>query len=130
MTPEEIRSAVTTHINASWSDTHIVWPNRTYAPSGVAWIKPRVLMGETAEEEKGTDGVGLRSGVVINGIFIPGDSGNRIGLQYAATFEALFRRREIGGIIFGEPYTREIGDDPNGYYHISVTVPFYAWVGE
>ncbi len=130
MTPEEIRSDVMTHISASWTDTAIVFPNYEYVPTGVSWIRPVVIMGETAEDEKGSDGVGLRSGVLMNSIFTVGNSGDRIGLQYATTFEALFRRRDIGEVMFGEPYTREIGIDPNGYYHIMVTVPFYAWVGE
>lgn len=130
MTPESIRSVVAVHINASWTDTAIVYPNREYNPIGVNWIRPVIRMGETAEDEKGEDGVGLRSGVLLNSIFILGNEGNRVGLQYASTFELLFRRRDIGGIMFGEPNTREIGVEDTGYYHIMVTVPFYAWVGE
>ena len=130
MTPDSIRSAVAVHINTSWTSTYIVFPNREYNPTGVAWIRPVVKMGETAEGEKGTDGIGLRSGVLMNSIFIPGNSGSKTALGYASTFELLFRRRNIGGIMFGEPNTREVGMDEFGYYHVMVTIPFYAWIGE
>jgi len=130
MTPDSIRSAIAVHINTSWTSTHIVFPNREYNPTGVSWIRPVVRMGETLEGEKGTDGVGLRSGLLMTSVFTPSNEGNRTGLGYAGTFEALFRRRNIGGIMFGEPNTREVGVDEFGYYHVMVTVPFYAWVGE
>jgi len=130
MTPDAIRSAISVHINASWSSTHIVFANREYNPTGVAWIRPIVRMGETVEGEKGTDGLGLRSGILMNSIFVPGNSGSKVALDYASTFELLFRRRNIGGIIFSEPNTREVGLDEFGYYHVIVTIPFYAWIGE
>ena len=130
MTPDSIRSAIAVHINASWSSTYIVFPNREYNPSGAAWIRPVVKMGDTIEGEKGTDGLGLRSGVLMNSIFVPGNSGDKTALGYASTFELLFRRRNIGGIMFGEPNTREVGMDEFGYYHVMVAIPFYAWIGE
>jgi len=130
MTPDAIRSAIAVHINTSWSSTVIVFPNREYNPSGVAWIRPVVRMGDTEEGEKGTDGLGLRSGILMNSIFVPGNSGSKTALDYASVFELLFRRRNIGGIMFGEPNTREVGMDEFGYYHVMVTIPFYAWIGE
>lgn len=130
MTPDSIRSAIAVHINTSWSSTTIVFPNREYNPTGVAWIRPVVRMGDTLEGEKGTDGVGLRSGLLMNSIFVPGNSGNKTALDYASIFELLFRRRNIGGVMFDEPNTREVGMDEFGYYHVMVTIPFHAWIGE
>ena len=130
MTPDSIRSAIAVHINTSWTSTPIEFPNREKIPTGVAWIRPVVRMGETLEGEKGVDGLGLRSGLLMNSTFTPANVGNKTALGYAGTFELLFRRRNIGGIMFGEPNTREVGNDPNGYYHVLTTVPFHAWVGE
>ena len=129
-TPEVIRTTIMSHINASWTTTEIVFPNRSYKPKGDKWIRPAIIMGDSYEGEKGTDGLGLRTGVLMISVMTPANTGNKTGLDYATTLESLFRRRTMTGVMFSDPNTREIGLDDSGYYHVMVSVPFHAWIGD
>lgn len=134
MTPEGIRSAIMSHVDASFSTAiidvdNIVYPNFNYKPKGDIWLRVAVTMGSTFEAEKGSDGVGLRMGHFSASFFVPVNDGTSNGLTNAGLMESIFRKKEIDTIMFGEPYTRELGLE-NEYYHIMTTVPFHAWVGE
>lgn len=132
MTPEEIRSVIMSHTMSSWATcTEIAFPNQDFnAPSdGSSWIRPVVKMGDSVVGELGDDGVGWRSGVLMNSIFTKPGDGSKVAMDLATRFEGMFRRRCLSGVIFDEPSTGE-GRVENSWYHVMVIVNFQTLVGE
>lgn len=133
MTPDAIRSALFAEVSAlaAAGTLYVAWPNQAANPPADAiWLRPTLKTGLAIEGEIGVDGLGIRAGVLMVSIFAPIGSGTTDALAIAGTVESIFRRRIIGGVDCSEPYTMDIGDDSQGFYHISVTVPFQAWTGE
>jgi len=132
MTLETIRATIASMIFANWSTvTEIGWPNTTYIPpEGGTWIEPKIQTSEPIIGELGTIGVSVRPGVLSISVFTPPNSGTKIAIDYAQRLEALFRRAEMEGIIFNEPYSTDMGLNENGYYQILMQVGFNTFVGE
>lgn len=132
MTPEEVRYAVMVELESSWATaTGVAWPNKNFVvPDDGSWIRPHIVLGEVTMGELGDEGCSLRNGTLMVSVFTKADEGTRGNLLYAGRIETMFRRQIIGGVIYDEPYTREVGPDGSGWYHTIVTVPFWAWVGE
>lgn len=141
MTPLEIRDVWVTVITNNWTTTPIAWPNKNFEPAVDApdgyWIRPTVVMGDTLYAEQGTDGVGLRNGILYIDIFGPENEWDRTLKTYAGTIEALFRREEHDGLIFHEPSTIDIQGniynvvpDLLEVYQVQVRIPFHCWIGE
>lgn len=133
MTPESIRATIASAIAASWATaTRVAWPNKDFnAPTdGSPWIRPVIKMGNTAVGEVGTDGVGWRSGVLMNSIFTKPDDGLKNALDLADRFEGMFRRRCLSGVIFDEPNTNPIGVDSSGWHHTMIMINFSTLIGE
>jgi len=135
MTVEEIRSAIMATICSTWgTKTVIDYPNYEFkAPSNAAWIRPRIKLGKSFVGEIGSDGIGLRVGVLMISIFVPPDTGLKVANGYAGTLEALLKRAEFGGsggVRFDEPSTEDLGiDEGNGFYHLMVSCDLNAWTG-
>lgn len=132
MSPDEIRASIATALYTSWATcTEISWPNLSFTPpQNTAWIKPRIVMGSSEEGEIGESGVGVRAGTLLLSIFIPVNGGVSEGNVYAARLENLFRRQVLNGVMFGEPFTTDIGPDGSGSYHIQTVIPFQTFIGE
>lgn len=135
MTLDHIRAVLSAHLAAGWSEsgrprTPIAWPNQPFTPPvDRIWIRPVVRPGLAVLAEQGDEGLGLRRGVLCIGVFGPLGSGTAAILARADQLEALFRRQYLDGLLTGEPASQELGDDGHGFYHVSVTVPFHAWIG-
>ena len=131
MTPATMTSIILGAIAASWgTTTPICYPNRHFIAPQSAWIRPIVKMGETIVGELGVGGIGMRQGLLMISIFGLLGEGYQILLGYAETFENMFRRRELSGIVFNEPSTDILGTDEDGYYHVLVSIDFTTWIGE
>lgn len=131
MTLEDIRSAIMATLSSNWSTaTAIEYPNQPFERPQATWIRPTIKMGDTIVGELGTDGIGMRIGLLMISIFGLVGTGTKGFLDFASRLEAIFRRKEISGIIFDEPNTDIPGVDDNGYYHVLVSVSFSTWVGE
>lgn len=134
MTPDAIRSALAGHLAnnlpSGLTAADVAWPNRAFTPPAGLWARFTCLPGVAEEREKGAAGVGLRAGVLIIGLFAPLGSGTSAVLGIAAAIESLYRRASVGGVMCGEPYTEEPGDDGQGRYLVKTTIPFQAWTGE
>ena len=132
MTLEEIRSATMASICSTWATkTMIDMPNQPFtAPTNAAWIRPVLKFGNTFMGEIGdADGIGLRTGVLMISIFVPPGTGIKVANGYANTLEKLFRRKDIGDVMFKEPNTDYVGiDDGNGFYHLLMSCDFEAWI--
>jgi hypothetical protein len=132
MTPESIRSAIMATLSSSWATcTPICYPNQAFTAPQSAWIRPTIKMGDTIVGELGTDGIGMRTGILFLSIFGLAGEGTKILLGYADRLEKIFRRgADISGIIFNEPSTDMVGLDGAGYFQVIVNVDFFTWVGE
>lgn len=129
MTPKEIEAAIREHLNDSWDTTDIAWPNRSYTPTtGTAWVRLSILPGQGFVDEIGntTAAAGHRNGVVKIGVFVPLDSGSMTASDYAGQIEAIFRRADVDGVYFDEPYSTVNGSD-GSWYQITCNCPFWAW---
>ncbi len=126
----DIETEVRQYFSVNWTATDIAWPNRPYTPvTGVPWVSVAILPGNTFEKEIGVtpSAVGERTGVVIFSVFVPLSGGTLKASEYSDQIEALFRRRMLSTIYFGEPYTTLAGNDAP-WYQMSVKCPFWAWV--
>lgn len=133
MTLEEIRSAIMATLSSNWKTTTVVdYPNQPFtAPSNAAWIRPTIKFGNSFVGELGDDGVGLRTGILMLSIFVPPGTGIKTANGYAHNLETIFRRADLDGVRFDEPYTDYVGiDDQTGFYHLLTTCPFNTWIGE
>jgi hypothetical protein len=131
MTSATITSVIMAAIANSWGTiTPICYPNRHFTAPQSAWIRPIIKMGETIVGELGVDGIGMRQGLLMISVFGLLGGGYQTLLGYADTLEAMFRRKELSGIVFNEPNTDIPGADDDGYYHVLVSVDFTTWVGE
>jgi hypothetical protein len=130
MTPDDVRSQIMNALDASWATaTSISWPNKDFIVPQVAWIQPVIKMGQSFVLELG-DGVGLRTGVLMVSIFTPAGDGLKKAFDYAARLEAIYRRKDLSGVLFKEPYTDDKGRNDSGFNHVLMSVDFDAWVGE
>lgn len=130
MTSEEIRSAIMNEISSSWATaTEVCWPNQKFNEPNDIWIRPIIKMNPSVYGEIGS-GVGLRNGILMISIFDMANNGIKNSLDYAGRLETLFRRQDIGNVMFREATTDIIGLDDNGYYHVLVSIGFEAWIGE
>jgi hypothetical protein len=130
MTPEEIRKEIHVYLDTNWSATGMALQNRAFDPPiDDYWIRATILPGEVIEGELGENGVGLRSGVLMIDVFGPRDVGTKQFFTYANQLEGLFRRKDLNGVLFGEPSTIDLGDEEN-WYHVQVSVNFNTFVGE
>lgn len=131
MTSEAIRLAIMNAISSSWATaTDVAWPNQPYHEHSEAYIAPVIKFGNSAIGELGADGIGIRYGLLMISIFVLPGTGTKTASGYADRIEAIFRREEIGGVIFDEPSSDYIGQEDNGYYHVMVKVNFETWIGE
>lgn len=135
MTLDEIRAVLIAHLADNWRDgealkTPVAWPNQPFeVPAGEAFVRPTVKPGQTFESERGDDALGLRTGSLILGVFVPSGTGTAEACRLAGDLEALYRRQTLSGVLTGEPSTADVGDDGQGFYQLSITVPFHAWIG-
>ncbi len=129
---ETIRSDIFSALAASWGTASLIaLPNHDFKPSETSsWIRPVIKIAQTNVEELGDNGVGLRDGLLMISVFSPSGGGMKPAIALADRLETFFRRRQINNIWFDEVNSDPQGNDPNGYYHIMVMVPFHSWVGE
>jgi hypothetical protein len=131
MTLEEIRSAIMATLSSNWATaTPICYPNQPFIAPKSSWIRPTIKMSDTIVGELGEDGIGMRIGLLMISIFGLAGTGTKELFDFASRLEAIFRRKEISGIVFNEPNTDIPGVDDNGYFHALVSVDFTTWVGE
>lgn len=132
MTTEELRSKIMGSINASFATaTYISWPNQDFkAPVNGIWIRPVIKLPSTIVGELGSDGIGLRDGLLMISIFGPKGHGLKATLTLADRLEHHFRRKDIDNIWFDEPNSNPLGVDANGYDHVLMTCDFHNWIGE
>jgi len=142
MSPLEIRDAVfnrlfsnLSSINANWSTTNVAVPNVDFNPENDAydgeWIRLAIRYGSTFEGEKGTKGVGIRTGVIMISTFTSGGTGTRKAATYASRVETLFGAQLVGAnVMCQQAESNEQGNDLNGYYHILTSIPFNTFVHE
>jgi hypothetical protein len=132
MSPDQVRHAIFDGLISSWGTCGIpiALPNRTWTPTiTTSWIQPTITYGPTVGLEVGTEGLGMRIGLLEIVINTPLNVGSKIGLDLANRLEGIFRRADFGKIFFDEPVTRETGVSGDSYC-LQTTVPFYAYVGE
>jgi len=136
MTPDTIRQAIYDQIEATWATTDtIAWPNHSFSPDPVkAWMRPKIQMVPSEYGELGMDddaGVGIRVGLLMLQIFVPGGTGMKNVGVHAGNLETAFRKKDLSGVIFGEAYTVEVGlgKDEN-FFQVNVYAPFHAFIGE
>lgn len=131
MNLEDIRSAIMATISSNWATcSPICFPNQPFISPQGNWIRPTIKMGDTLVGEIGEDGIGMRVGLLMISVFgLPGE-GTKTLLGYASRLEAIFRKKEISGIVFNEPSSDITGLDDNGYFGLIVNVDFTTWVGE
>lgn len=117
---------------SSWATaTLIAWPNHPFVPPQQGyWIRPIIKVSITSVGELGVDGVGLRDALLMISVFGPQGEGIKNANLYADRLERIFRRVDIDNLWFDEPNSNPVGDDPNGYYHILMSVDFHTWIGE
>jgi hypothetical protein len=131
MTPATISNVILAAIAASWATaTPIAWPNHSFTEPAGPWIRPTIKMGDTLVGELGTDGIGMRTGLLMISIFDLANKGSQAALAYAGRLEGLFRRRERSGVNFDEPSSDPKGIDDNGYFQVIMSCGFTTWVGE
>jgi len=132
MTLESIRQKIFATLATSWATaTPVAWPNQRFEPPAQGeWIRPVIKIPITTVGELGDDGVGLRDGLLMISVFGRSDTGSSRASQLADRLEAIFRRKDIDNLWLDEPSSNPQGNDPNGFYHILMTVDFHCWVGE
>jgi hypothetical protein len=131
MTPDEVVTTIMGTISSSWATaTPICYPNRQFTIPKGYWVRPTIKMGESIVGELGDDGIGMRIGLLMVSLFALENTGTITLMQYAERMEAIFRKKEISGIVFNEPSTDIIGADGEGYYHVLVSVDFFTFIGE
>ena len=131
MTPEEIRAALATAIDAEFSATCPI-SRKNYdfnSSNATAWVRADLLMADTFVGELGEEGIGIRTGAMKFSIFTKPNIGSRVAMLYATKAEALFRRACLDGVRFDEPSTND-GIVEDGWFHVVVTVNLWTWVGE
>ncbi|MFU2207227.1 phage tail terminator-like protein [Solidesulfovibrio sp. C21] len=129
MTPDAISQAIEVYFDANWTATPFTFGNLDPANTVRPWVCLYVLPGPTSEMEQGEDGVDKRVGVVKVQIFTPAAKGTRAGDRIGGQVEALFRKKNIGGVIFERPYTNT-NDVRGADQQHTTTCPFWALVGE
>jgi hypothetical protein len=131
MTKDEINTAILGAFTASWATaTPIEMPNHQFNPPQGSWVRPTIKMGSSSIGELGSQGVGIRTGVVMVSIFTLKGLGSKPGSLLADRAEKIFRRKDISGISFNEPDSDDKGADDNGYWHTLMSVDFTTWIGE
>ncbi len=118
-------------ISLATASVAIAWPNQGFQmPDNSIWIRPTIKIPSTEVAELGNDGMGLRNGLLMIQIFDKMNKGTKNINMLADRLEGLFRRCEIGDIWFDEPTSNPIGNDPNGYFGVLMSVDFHYWVNE
>lgn len=131
MTLASASVSIFTALSSSWATaTVIAWPNHPFnPPQNGYWIRPVIKVPSTIVEEVG-EGIGLRDGLLMISLFGPQGTGTKTVNAFADRLERIFRRVDIDNLWFDEPNSNPAGIDPNGYYHVMMTVDFHTWVGE
>jgi hypothetical protein len=133
MTGAQTSAEVINYFKANWTSTAIAYDNvpnpADASDTSKTWVRLSVNLGKTFEGEKGDDGVGMRTGVIVVQIYTPLTQGTKNGLDLADLVEQLFRRKSINGVFCDEPYTNVASVSDNFYQHNTI-VPFWTWVGE
>lgn len=107
----------------------VAWPNHNFQiPDDSLWIRPTIKIPSTEIAEIGGNGMGLRNGLLMIQIFDRVGRGTKRINGLADRLERTFRRKDIGDIWFDEPTSNPIGNDPNGYFGILLSVDFHYWV--
>jgi len=107
----------------------VAWPNHNFQiPDDSLWIRPTIKIPSTEIAEIGDNGMGLRNGLLMIQIFDRVGRGTKRINGLADRLERTFRRKDIGDIWFDEPTSNPIGNDPNGYFGILLSVDFHYWV--
>ncbi len=132
MTPYEINEAVMDYLKANWTRSPgIKLPNDDENQT-VPYIAPQGLFGEKRSMEIPNidyPTASKRVGVYKINVYTKKGSGDKPGLSYSSTLEGIFRKVQIGKLIFSveniEPSTTggSIDDALEAYKH-TVNIPF------
>jgi hypothetical protein len=131
MTPETIRYEISKQISTTIATAcSIAWPNHSFTPPKGLWIRPVVKMGDSYIGELGDDGIGIRTGVLMIGVYDIPNHGETAAKALAGRLETGLRRKDLNGVHLDEPSTDTVGVDESNYYGVMVKVPFTTWIGE
>lgn len=126
---DEVRAALSEHLDATWDATRIAWPNeKPLKVKKEAWIRfslaPyawRVPFAEAPARRR------VLEGDIVLQVFAPSGTGAGQAMaladEAARVFES-FRDRNVFCYEAKEPVI--LGDDGDGWYQISVSIPFRA----
>ena len=109
--------------------TSISWPDMDFTvPDGQTWVTFNCQENEGSQVSMGSPGNNRfrHFGTVILQIFaVPGKAGNDARAKAQIALNAFQGAQTTNDIVFFDAFARQVGNDPNGYYQVNVTVSFY-----
>lgn len=122
---DEVRQEV----NKNYSKTPVQYPNQKDfdKPENEAWVKMVINDGETLAIDIASNPTFRSSGILVFGIFVPTEQGDRELRDIADELGSLFRYKQIDKTLFRAPSLDVLGRvqiDNGAWYQGDVTIPF------
>ena len=94
------------------------------------WIRLTIRFGDVFDGELG-GGIDVEGGIAYIDIFVPKNTGDNVGLDYAEDLRALFKDKDItydGKVVACQMVDIDTIGGEDDYYHHQVKVNFYNFV--
>lgn len=97
-------------------------PNEDLSAFVSATIKPAVNI----KKHVGESSAYRQTGVLILMIMCESGRGDQRALSIAASCVTAFKSKTVDGVVYETPSPESVGLNPNGYWQVNVTCPFYS----
>lgn len=125
-TDQTIYTELRTRYNAGWTPVTTEFPNEEFTrPTNAIWARFTIKQNPEEQLDIGSEVKTFRTaGFLIIQLFAPMNTGTIAVRASADTLAGVFRNWSGTTVTCREAAVRDIGNDPNGFYQINVTVPF------
>ena len=132
MTLDELHNAIRTRVKEQIQETLKVvtyYDNQPEAvpPSDLSkFVCASIRLSNNVKQHVGVSSSYRQEGVLILMVMCEGGKGDKPALEIASSCIAAFRSLSAGGVVYRTPSPEVVGINPNGWWQVNVTCPFYA----
>ena len=128
MTFESERLAIESRFHNNWSTAiKVVYDNMKYTPvADTPYVRLSLENIESRQTSLGNSRLWRNNGLIFIDIFVPEHTGTKILRGYIDTAAAIFRGVTFSGIVCRAPYQPSPGQVLNGWYQMSIAIPYFV----
>ncbi|MGI4886101.1 MAG: phage tail terminator-like protein [Janthinobacterium lividum] len=125
---EQATAIIRQHFNAQWASlTAIALDDVPFdIPNGQTWVRLSIQHAMGYQATTGAPGSNAfrREGLVTVQIFQPSNQGGYDARAKAEIATAIFQRPRVNGVLFHDVTLKEVGNTPDGWYHVNIKAQF------